>query len=532
MKTNGEKFNCKNAFVIAKAAMLCALFIPLVLAEATAASSSSAPADLAIRNLIKAAVDRGTASSLNAETAQLFGFNRETLPVRKIVVLKQVLLVTPQDNYNSLLLFDSFINGTQASPSAKHSYFFRICASGQVLVALHAVDGNTIKDSDRDRDAQIHRETSHWLEQLGSVKDDNPHAGIATSTFATPTAISAVPQMIAWQDPSERAFTVNVPRGWRISGGTVRHSPMDARNYVVAQSPDSKIRVWLNDPDVLPRQEPHPMYASIGWYEGRTVRGPGGPLFIERYRTGAQFAQDFSAQKLCRTLRTLSQFDLRKESQQMNAAIAPAAARAGARVQSNAGEVIYECGNQSGYTYSVTVLAYGNAQGPRIWTVEQLSGYVADRAEINQARLVMNAMVSSFRIDPNWQRQYERDIRDTSGALMEISNRITQQSMQLAQQSLQQNTRQVQQRQQQFDQMSQMREDSFKRQMDSQDRIRQRWSDTTLGQIHGCDDNGKCSTQSNDYQNHWVAPNGSVVGGPSDGSSPGPGYHAWTPDHN
>jgi hypothetical protein len=30
------------------------------------------------------------------------------------------------------------------------------------------------------------------------------------------------------------------------------------------------------------------------------------------------------------------------------------------------------------------------------------------------------------------------------------------------------------------------------------DAIRQRWSDITLGQIHGCDDLGNCSTVSND----------------------------------
>ena len=351
------------------------------------------------------------------------------------------------------------------------------------------------------------------------------------SAPAKQAAGSGVPKMVVWQDPTEHAFTLQVPQGWQIGGGTHRNSPMDARGYVYAVSPDGKIRVWVNDPSVLPRQEPNSMYYSLGWYEGRTVRAPGGPLFIERFRTGSQFAQELTSQRICRNLQTLSGFDLAREAQQMNAAMAPAAAQVGARIQASAGELIYRCGEQSGYTMAVTLLAYGGPQSPRIWTVEKVYGYLSNKSDMDVARYVMNTMIASFKVDPNWQAQYKRQIKDTTGALMAISNQITQQSIQLAQQSLQQNMRQVQQRQQQFDQINQMRESSFKKQMDSQDQIRQRWSDITLGQIHGCDDNGNCSEQSNAYQNHWVSPSGNVVPGPSDGSSPGPGYRTWTPDY-
>jgi hypothetical protein len=357
---------------------------------------------------------------------------------------------------------------------------------------------------------------------------------VAQNTGSAPAkqaAGSGVPKMVVWQDPTEHAFTLQVPQGWRIGGGTHRNSPMDARGYVYAVSPDGKIRVWVNDPSVLPRQEPNSMYYSLGWYEGRTVRAPGGPLFIERFRTGSQFAQELTSQRICRNLQTLSGFDLAREAQQMNAAMAPAAAQVGARIQASAGELIYRCGEQSGYTMAVTLLAYGGPQSPRIWTVEKVYGYLSNKSDMDVARYVMNTMIASFKVDPNWQAQYKRQIKDTTGALMAISNQITQQSIQLAQQSLQQNMRQVQQRQQQFDQINQMRESSFKKQMDSQDQIRQRWSDITLGQIHGCDDNGNCSEQSNAYQNHWVSPSGNVVPGPSDGSSPGPGYRTWTPDY-
>jgi hypothetical protein len=341
----------------------------------------------------------------------------------------------------------------------------------------------------------------------------------------------AMPRLVRWVDPTEHAFSVNVPAGWRISGGTHRNSPIDARNYVRAESADGKIRVWINDPNILPRQEPHPAYYALGWYEGRVVQSVSGPMLIKRFDTGARFAQEFTAQRLCSRPRFLSAFNLPAETRRMNAAVAPVAARAGVRAVPSAGELVYRCGDWFGYTYAVTVLAFTTLQGPRSWAVYELAGYLSDKSEVVTARYVMNAMKTSLAIDPVWKAQYERQIHDTTGALMEISNRITQESIRQAQQSLEQSIAQVQRRQQEFNQMTEGSMASFQRQQESQDRIRQRWSDITLGQIHGCDDLGNCTEVSNDYQYYWTKDGRTIVGGPSDGSSPGPEYHKWTPDY-
>lgn len=344
---------------------------------------------------------------------------------------------------------------------------------------------------------------------------------------------SLTPQLTLWVDPTERAFTVKVPIGWRITGGTHRNSPIDARNYVQLESPDDKIRVWVDDPNILPRQAPHPAYYRLGYYEGRVVQSPGGPLLVERFQTGARFAQQYSTNTLCRTAQPLATFDLQTETQRMNAALAPAAARAGVRAMPSAGEFVYRCGDRFGYTYAVTVLAFTTQQGPQTWAVYKLAGYLSEKSQVETARYVMNAVRSSFGIHPDWQARYERQIQDTTGALMEISNRVTQESIRQAQQSLEQNIAQVERRQREFDQMKQASMGSFHRQQESHDRIRQKWSDVTLGQIHGCDDLGNCGTISNDYQYYWTKDGRTVVGGPSDGTPPGhdPQYRPWHPDY-
>lgn len=345
-----------------------------------------------------------------------------------------------------------------------------------------------------------------------------------------PSPPQKLPELVRWIDPTEQAFTVKVPRGWRINGGTHRNAPIDARNWVAAESPDGRIRVWMDNPNILPRQAPHPTYYRIGWYEGRIVQAPAGPLAIERFKTGAQFAQEFTAQKLCRNPQSLVAFDMPKATQEINSSIRGTAMRASVQAQASAGDFTYRCGEKSGYTYAVTVQAWTTAQGPHTWAVYKLAGFLSDRTELDLARYVMNAVVSSFTIEAAWQASYQRQIQDTTGALTEISQRITQESIQRAQRSLQQNIDQVQRRQKEFDQISEMRRSSFQKQQESSDRIRQRWSDITLGQVHGCDDLGRCSEQSNEYQYHWIDKSGNVVGGPGDGSSPGPGYRPWNPD--
>ena len=76
-----------------------------------------------------------------------------------------------------------------------------------------------------------------------------------------------LPQMTRWTDPTERAFTVSVPAGWRITGGTHRNAPIDARNYVVAESPDGKIKVWVNDPRCCPGKSR--ILCTSGWAGSR-----------------------------------------------------------------------------------------------------------------------------------------------------------------------------------------------------------------------------------------------------------------------
>ena len=74
-------------------------------------------------------------------------------------------------------------------------------------------------------------------------------AGFAAPVGAqlAPTAAPAQPEQgpvsfVTWVDPTEHGFSVAVPHGWLVTGGTHWNGPTGARGFVRVQSPDGKVR--------------------------------------------------------------------------------------------------------------------------------------------------------------------------------------------------------------------------------------------------------------------------------------------------
>jgi hypothetical protein len=77
-----------------------------------------------------------------------------------------------------------------------------------------------------------------------------------------------------------------------VSGGTARAASIDVRFVVRAESPHGTIRVFLDDPDLPPRQVPNRMMLQAVLREGQVMQGPWGrPVLLSRYLTGEQFAR-------------------------------------------------------------------------------------------------------------------------------------------------------------------------------------------------------------------------------------------------
>jgi len=103
-----------------------------------------------------------------------------------------------------------------------------------------------------------------------------------------------------WRVPREDAFTVSVPQGWHTSGGANRRSAVDITHTIRSTTADGRVKMFMNDADIIPHEVPNQMTNMAGQREGQTVQAAwGGPVLLARFQTGQQFAQTYVTQKLC-----------------------------------------------------------------------------------------------------------------------------------------------------------------------------------------------------------------------------------------
>ena len=70
-----------------------------------------------------------------------------------------------------------------------------------------------------------------------------------------PAGASGTAADVAWtqfEDPAEHAFTMQVPRGWKVVGSAYRFGPLDPRAMVDMIAPDGKRTCALAMPTCRP----------------------------------------------------------------------------------------------------------------------------------------------------------------------------------------------------------------------------------------------------------------------------------------
>lgn len=210
-------------------------------------------------------------------------------------------------------------------------------------------------------------------------------------------------QFQTWQDPTESAFSAEIPAGWRVSGGIRRTGSVGRRDEIVAQSPDGQF-VRTNDAS-LPTQiiEPNQTLANLGYYRGMMYPGTNSPILD--FMPPVNFAISYIQNNFGRACNNL-QWLRRTERPDYVQYLAAQGLLTG-NDQVYAGEVIYTCqyGNQPyvGYLFVTTTRSVNPGVG-NIWNVSNLSGFHAPAGRATQADAVLQRIQASFRMNPQWWR--------------------------------------------------------------------------------------------------------------------------------
>jgi uncharacterized protein YbdZ (MbtH family) len=237
---------------------------------------------------------------------------------------------------------------------------------------------------------------------------------------------------VAWQDPREQAFRLEVPAGWTVTGGAFRFASVDIRKVIEASSPDGSIRITGGDAELPPFTEPTPVLAMAGFREGSWYSpGFGVNMLVRRYTPGTQFAREYVATRAargCARLVFTGSRDRADVDAPLNRLMSGLAA-AGGIMQIQSGEVTFTCEREgrpaAGYYFAGSLRAGAAGMPGAIWHIEYLYGYLATREKTADAERIISHMLATYQDNPQWMAMQQNVTAATSRIVTETQQHVS-----------------------------------------------------------------------------------------------------------
>jgi len=197
---------------------------------------------------------------------------------------------------------------------------------------------------------------------------------------------SAPVSWVTVRDPREQAFSIAVPKGWKIYGGLFRFSSVDTRLVVDMTSPDGSTNIRVGDSTVPPYTVPGPFIRPAP--------------HAAAYASGSVFASKYGQARfgsMCQGLQvTQSQAKAPKYHSE-----------GGGLIRTTGGEAYFTCTKNGAamvaYVYAETTLVGPGGPGSN-WRVVSLGSVIAPAAEGTAAGAMLQHAGESLAINPAWMQ--------------------------------------------------------------------------------------------------------------------------------
>jgi hypothetical protein len=305
--------------------------------------------------------------------------------------------------------------------------------------------------------------------------------------------VAAIPLVRQWQnftDPNEGAFRVQMPVGWRNTGGLKRYSALQYRAWTTSVSPDGLTILALGD-----ATEPAYTTPMMGFRPGSIYSATGTYYIVEPLQSGQQYAVSWGERKLrnvCTNVRVTGSRARPDVGRQM-AAFA---------ITHDYGEATFTCSRDgidlTAYAFLGITLIRTTAY-TTLWYADSMMAFVSPTPVAGVAAGLVAHMLKSMAPNPAWVARQSRTASDVSQIASQANNTISNDIMQ-----------------------------GWEQRGAAMDRIMEEGSRARLGiDVYSDPATGTQYTVANTSQEYWVNAAGSVVGTQTN-SSPGPGYAKLT----
>jgi hypothetical protein len=334
-------------------------------------------------------------------------------------------------------------------------------------------------------------------------------------------------QWVTYADPSEHAFTLQVPAGWRFSGGSRRMSTIEIRSGVEAVSPDGAIILFYGDLGIPIFTLPTPLLQRAGFRPGMTYSpGYGQSFMVMPYNNGQSFAANWGAMRVSRECGGAARASSRPRPDSSQG-ITAAYAQNGIRTSVLAGEAGFSCNLRgapaTGYVFAATELV--QSQVSSLWDVKSVVGFIATNQRAAEATALLGHMVSSFAIDPNWAARQQQNAAQTDRVVQQTNQVVSSaiqanfQAEQARSNAIMQNYQSQQNTSNMIIQGGQQRSNETSNAIENYDENAVRGTSTYVNP-----DTGTARTLDNEVSHQYVNPSGTTYGTNSENQ---PGY-GWT----
>ena len=229
-------------------------------------------------------------------------------------------------------------------------------------------------------------------DQTAPRPSDDPSAGNAAGSLGSV-------QWTSFSDPNEQAFTAEVPAGWTVKGGLVRHTSTDPGIVIRMVSPDRRSYLMVGDPGVTLWSTPaHTIFG----------RPPSGPA-TRPYLPAAEFARtyvDQSIPSVCTNPVVTGQKARADLAQGPWTKFNPQAHHDG-------GEATFTCQMGGAPAQGIVAAATYIYQMPgtfggNLWTADFLAGVISTHDRYDTGVDMVRHVVASIHINPGWMQRQQQ----------------------------------------------------------------------------------------------------------------------------